>query len=45
MLLGSVAQALLHHSPCPVGIVHPPPVAAIGTHALGVARRLVSVGG
>lgn len=24
MSLGSVAQAVLHHSPCPVGIVHPP---------------------
>jgi nucleotide-binding universal stress UspA family protein len=24
MKLGSVAQAVLHHSPCPVGIVHPP---------------------
>jgi len=23
MVLGSVAQALLHHAPCPVGIVHP----------------------
>ena len=23
MVLGSVAQALLHHSPCPVGVVHP----------------------
>jgi len=23
MSLGSVAQAVLHHSPCPVGIVHP----------------------
>ncbi len=23
MSLGSVAQALLHHSPCPVGVVHP----------------------
>jgi len=23
MNLGSVAQAVLHHSPCPVGIVHP----------------------
>jgi nucleotide-binding universal stress UspA family protein len=23
MMLGSVAQALLHHSPCPVGVVHP----------------------
>jgi len=23
MSLGSVAQAMLHHSPCPVGIVHP----------------------
>ena len=23
--LGSVAQAVLHHAPCPVGIVHPPP--------------------
>ena len=24
MRLGSVAQAVLHYSPCPVGIVHPP---------------------
>jgi nucleotide-binding universal stress UspA family protein len=24
MSLGSVAAALLHHSPCPVGVVHPP---------------------
>lgn len=24
MTLGSVAQAMLHHAPCPVGIVHPP---------------------
>ena len=24
LILGSVAQAVLHHSPCPVGIVHPP---------------------
>jgi nucleotide-binding universal stress UspA family protein len=23
MVLGSAAQALLHHSPCPVGVVHP----------------------
>jgi nucleotide-binding universal stress UspA family protein len=23
MLLGSVAQAMLHYSPCPVGVVHP----------------------
>ncbi|HEX6522150.1 MAG TPA: universal stress protein [Streptosporangiaceae bacterium] len=23
MILGSVAQALLHHSPCPAGVVHP----------------------
>jgi nucleotide-binding universal stress UspA family protein len=23
MTLGSVAQVLLHHSPCPVAIVHP----------------------
>jgi nucleotide-binding universal stress UspA family protein len=23
MVLGSVAQAVLHHAPCPVGIVHP----------------------
>jgi nucleotide-binding universal stress UspA family protein len=23
MALGSVAQAMLHHSPCPVGIAHP----------------------
>jgi nucleotide-binding universal stress UspA family protein len=23
MILGSVAQALLHHSPCPVEVVHP----------------------
>ena len=23
MLLGSVAQAIIHHSPCPVGVVHP----------------------
>ena len=24
MSLGSVAQAVLHYSPCPVGVVHPP---------------------
>jgi nucleotide-binding universal stress UspA family protein len=24
MRLGSVAQAVLHHSPCPVAVVHPP---------------------
>jgi nucleotide-binding universal stress UspA family protein len=24
MRLGSVAQAVLHHAPCPVGVVHPP---------------------
>ena len=24
MMLGSVSQAMLHHAPCPVGIVHPP---------------------
>jgi len=23
MLLGSVAQAIIHHAPCPVGVVHP----------------------
>jgi nucleotide-binding universal stress UspA family protein len=23
MLLGSVAQAVIHHAPCPVGVVHP----------------------
>ncbi len=45
MLLGSVAQALLHHSPCPVGIVHPQPVPAVGVRPAGVARQLVSVSG
>jgi nucleotide-binding universal stress UspA family protein len=45
MLLGSVAQALLHHSPCPVGIVHPQPVPAVGAHTFGVARQLVSMAG
>ena len=24
MMLGSVSQAMLHHAPCPVGVVHPP---------------------
>ena len=24
MSLGSVVQAVLHHSPCPVAVVHPP---------------------
>jgi nucleotide-binding universal stress UspA family protein len=24
MLLGSVSQAMLHHAPCPVGVVHSP---------------------
>lgn len=43
MLLGSVAQALLHYSPCPVGIVHPQPISAVGARTLGVARQLVSV--
>ena len=42
MLLGSVAQVLLHHSPCPVGIVHPQPVPAVGAHEFGVARQLVT---
>jgi nucleotide-binding universal stress UspA family protein len=23
MLLGSVAQAMIHHAPCPVGVAHP----------------------
>ncbi len=23
MTLGSVSQAVLHHAPCPVGVVHP----------------------
>jgi len=23
MLLGSVSQAILHHAPCPAGVVHP----------------------
>jgi nucleotide-binding universal stress UspA family protein len=43
MLLGSVAQALLHHSPCPVAIVHPQPVGAVGARTLGAARQLLSV--
>jgi hypothetical protein len=37
-----VAQALLQHSPCPVGIVHPQPVSALDGRTLGVARQLVS---
>jgi nucleotide-binding universal stress UspA family protein len=45
MLLGSVAQALLHHSPCPVGIVHPQPVTEPGARSLGVARQLASAAG
>jgi nucleotide-binding universal stress UspA family protein len=45
MPLGSVAQALLHHSSCPVAIVHPPPAPAVSAHTFGVARQLVSVGG
>jgi nucleotide-binding universal stress UspA family protein len=23
MMLGSVAQAIIHHAPCPAGVVHP----------------------
>ena len=30
MLLGSVAQAVIHHAPCPVGVVHPPRAAFLG---------------
>ena len=44
MMLGSVAQALLHHSPCPLGIVHPGMVRAPGARSLGVARQLVAAG-
>ena len=35
MKLGSVAHAVLHHSPCPVGLVHPPGCQPGGSRALG----------
>ena len=37
MSLGSVAQALLHHAPCPVAVVRPPAGADRGSIAVGAA--------
>jgi len=45
MLLGSVAQAMLHHSPCPVGVVHPGQIPAAGAHPLHGAREPAYLGG
>ena len=35
MNLGSVAQAMLHYAPCPVGIIHPPASPGDGVTAAG----------
>jgi hypothetical protein len=40
MRLGSVTQAMLHHSPCPVAVVHPEPVHADETRPLGAPELL-----
>ena len=37
MSLGSVAQALLHHAPCPVAVIRPPAGAHHGSIAVGAA--------
>ena len=37
MSLGSVAQALLHHAPCPVAVIRPPAGAHPGSIAVGAA--------
>jgi hypothetical protein len=37
MSLGSVAQALLHHAPCPVAVIRPPAWADRGSIAVGAA--------
>jgi hypothetical protein len=37
MSLGSVAQALLHHTPCPVAVIRPPAWADHGSIAVGAA--------